>query len=166
MQLNVAMIDVRLRRRRRNQASFRALEKMCEWRRQQRGLLGLVVPFAELDRVSGAVLRNKCVAGIRIKDTALQLETTLGVNRERDPIVGIHMAKVTLGVDMKLDGIQYALWEETTKKRQREILVNIIYAAQGRCLPFVVEQVPQIMQQAGRAHLGARPGWFGKRRRL
>jgi hypothetical protein len=75
-------------------------------------------------------------------------------------------AQVALGVDVQLDRVEHRVGEEAAQERQREVLVRVVDAAQRRRLALLVEQVAEVVQEAGGDERVARFALLGKVRRL
>ena len=81
-------------------------------------------------------------------------------------VPGVDLAQVALGVDVQLDRVEHRVGEQAAQERQREVLVRVVDAAQGRRLALVVEQVAEVVQQAGGDERVARLALLGEVRRL
>ena len=78
----------------------------------------------------------------------------------------IGAAQVALGIDVQADGGEHRVGQEAAQERQGVVLVGVVDAAQGRRLALLVQQVAQVVQQAGRDQGVVGAGLFGEVRRL
>ena len=84
-----------------------------------------------------------------VEHAALQGEAALRVRREPPVITAVDVAQVALGVDVQLDRVEHGVGEQAAQERQREVLVRVVDAAQGRRLALLVQEVAEVVQQAG-----------------
>jgi len=67
---------------------------------------------------------------------------------------------------VQLDRVEHRVREQTAQEGQGVVLVRVVDAAQRGRLALVVQQVPQVMQQAGRDEGIVRARLLGQVRRL
>ena len=105
-------------------------------------------------RAAGRAMKALGLRGV--EHAALQREAALRVVRQPLVVVVVGLAEIALGVDVQLDRVEHRVGEQAAQERQGEVLVGVVDAAQGRRLALVVEQVAEVVQQAGGDELVAR----------
>jgi hypothetical protein len=138
--------------------------------RLQIGLLREVVPLAQHHRVARARLVEEAGRLIGAEHAALQREAALGIVAELGVVVGVGLAEIALRVDVQLDRIEHGVREQAAQERYRVVLVRVVDAAQrGRVVvaaALVVQQMAEVVQQAGRHQFVARARLLGEVRCL
>ena len=133
----------------RQQAARGAAEEVGQRRRREVRLLREVVPLAQQHRVAGARLVEEAGRLLGGERRPLQREAALRIVGQARVVARIGRAQVALGVDVQLDRHQHRIRQQAAQERQREVLVGVVDAAQGRRVALLVQQVAEVVQQAG-----------------
>ena len=152
--------------RRPGRAGGGAGQEMRQRRRRQVGLLGQVVPLAQHDRVARRRLGDEGACLASVEHAALQGEAALRIVGQARVVAVVGLAEIALGVDVQLDRVEHRVGEQAAQERQGEVLVRVVDAAQGRRLALVIEEMAEVVQQAGGDELVAGVALLGEVRRL
>jgi hypothetical protein len=117
-------------------------------------------------RNAGVRLADEARGLLRSEHAALELEAALRILGQLRVIVGTGCAQIALRVDVQADRPENRLREAGPQERQRDILVEVVDAAQRGRIALIVQEVTDVVQQRGTYQLGRGGRLLGEVRAL
>src|SRR6202011_4854795 len=105
------------------------------------GELRGVIPEPEFDGALRERPGNELGGFCRGKSAALQGEAALGIGGKRIVVSRPRRAQIAFGVDVQTNRLEHRVTEKSAQEWQREILMDVVDPARGRCVTLVVEQM-------------------------